>query len=315
MKKTLFTIFAVIFLTGTFIALRDRLPSSNAPDGLEIYNSLQGMNDILFRDYMGFESKWHLVTVRFRVDTEEQRFTYANDLAYAALQKGGTDYPDGAVFGKIGVMTDDDPSFASSRVPSGSVRYQLMVRDKKKYAATGGWGYAIYTGKHQDMPEGELTQSCLACHELVKKRSYVFSQPMNLEPHQDQSRPINLNNPLLTFSDHDAKELPELLKQSLPAGTKKVRFLEGEMRQHLFVGTLDEIRPSLTNESIRAGEPSVLVGEDGVSFIVVSQLAESCAATVGFVCGAGEKPYEAICRTSSDPHSKVYRMTFCTKTN
>jgi hypothetical protein len=48
-----------------------------------------------------------------------------------------------------------------------------MVKDSKKYAATGGWGYAQFDdGKPVD---DELLKTCFPCHEAVKNRDYVFS--------------------------------------------------------------------------------------------------------------------------------------------
>ena len=49
------------------------------------------MNGLQLKDYPDFETKWHLVTVRYRKDTGEQRFTYANDIAWTAMNAG----PDG----------------------------------------------------------------------------------------------------------------------------------------------------------------------------------------------------------------------------
>ncbi|MGZ3806061.1 MAG: hypothetical protein ACXVB4_17735, partial [Pseudobdellovibrionaceae bacterium] len=37
------------------------------------------MNGIVFKNYIGFEKKYKLVTVRYRTDSGEQRFVYAND--------------------------------------------------------------------------------------------------------------------------------------------------------------------------------------------------------------------------------------------
>ena len=98
------------------------------------------MSGYTFNDYRDFQKNWKLVTVRYRKDTDEMRFTYANDLAYSTLMSGKTDYPDGAVFAKIGFKTEPDPAFSSSAVPSGIRRYQFMVRDSKKHTSTNGWG-------------------------------------------------------------------------------------------------------------------------------------------------------------------------------
>jgi hypothetical protein len=48
-----------------------------------------------------------------------------------------------------------------------------MVKDSKKYASTGGWGYAQFDdGKPAD---DATLKTCFPCHEAVKNRDYVFS--------------------------------------------------------------------------------------------------------------------------------------------
>ena len=49
-----------------------------------------------------------------------------------------------------------------------------MIKDSKKYAATGGWGYADFTnGKPGDEA---LHAKCFPCHLPVKDRDYVFTR-------------------------------------------------------------------------------------------------------------------------------------------
>jgi len=54
------------------------------------------------------------------------------------------------------------------------VNVQFMVKDSKKYAATGGWGFADFTaGK----PGNEaLHQTCFPCHEPAKARDFIFTR-------------------------------------------------------------------------------------------------------------------------------------------
>ena len=49
-----------------------------------------------------------------------------------------------------------------------------MVRDSRKYAATGGWGFAEFDdGK----PANEaMHNACFGCHATVKARDYVFNR-------------------------------------------------------------------------------------------------------------------------------------------
>src|SRR5262245_31783649 len=51
--------------------------------------------------YADFWKKWHFVAVRWREDTREIRLTYANDLAWKVLAEQGSEYPTGAMFGKL----------------------------------------------------------------------------------------------------------------------------------------------------------------------------------------------------------------------
>ena len=51
---------------------------------------------------------------------------------------------------------------------------QVMVKDSKKYAATGGWGFGDFKdGK----PAGEaVIKTCFSCHEPAKDHDFVFTR-------------------------------------------------------------------------------------------------------------------------------------------
>ena len=127
---------SLLLATAFLLAAPARL-GLTADEDPKIYGDKPEMNGYKLSDYEGFEKKWRLVTVRYRKDTGEMRFTYANPKAWNALLKRSKDYPDGAVFAKIGIITMEDPAFPSSAVPAGTRRYQLMVRNKKKHAEIG----------------------------------------------------------------------------------------------------------------------------------------------------------------------------------
>ena len=61
-----------------------------------------------------------------------------------------------------------------SVVGSATGKLQFMVKDSKKYAATGGWGFADFKdGKPGDKA---LHDTCFPCHVPVKDRDYVFAR-------------------------------------------------------------------------------------------------------------------------------------------
>ena len=51
---------------------------------------------------------------------------------------------------------------------------QFMVKDSRKYASTGGWGFAHFDdGKPADEA---VHNTCFSCHETVKARDFVFNR-------------------------------------------------------------------------------------------------------------------------------------------
>ena len=49
-----------------------------------------------------------------------------------------------------------------------------MVKDSRKYAATGGWGYAQF---NDGKPASEAVHNtCFPCHSIVKARDFVFNR-------------------------------------------------------------------------------------------------------------------------------------------
>jgi hypothetical protein len=97
---------------------------------------------------------------------------YANKLA----QKGYADrrFPDGAVivFDLLDVKATDNTVQEADRKLVG-----VMLKDAKKYAATGGWGFEGFKG---DTRERLVTQAnaagCFGCHSGQEKTDFVFSK-------------------------------------------------------------------------------------------------------------------------------------------
>lgn len=236
--------------------------------------NLDTMSGYTFKQFGDFQKDWHMVTARYRKDTTEMRITYANDIAWKTLVEGKTDYPDGAMFAKVGLMTEEDPAFPSSAVPSGGVRYQFMVRDKKKHASTNGWGYAIFgldgkTFGHDPISGSEVTTlACNACHEIVPERGYVFSKPLKTQI-TEATKLTPEAAARLTYWTEKVAPLPEKIKQRIPKQYTEIRLLRSPMQVHMFDGTLNEIIPMLTKEALASNLPAALMSNDGRRFSLV----------------------------------------------
>ena len=243
--------------------------SAATPNDRPSFAGKDVMNGMRRIDFGDFSKDWHFVTVRFRKDTGEMRFVYANDKAWTALNQGVSEYPDGAIFGKIGVATQDDLAFPSSAVPKGARRYQFMIRNQDLYKDTNGWGYALFDADGKTFPEDPKTTTlaCAACHNIVPERGRVFSEPMGFLPFQ--SGAVEFPSHSILFEDEAVTKLPPSVTKLLPKGTNRVRVLTGDISHHLFQGTLDEVRPILAKEALRTHHPAILKNQDTSRFSVV----------------------------------------------
>ena len=98
---------------------------------------------------------------------------YANEKAMEGYRTGK--FPDGSV-----IVAD----FLETRENAGVTtegprrRIDVMVKDSKRYAATGGWGFEQFKGDSQTdrMVMAENAAKCFACHAKQKDRDSVFSE-------------------------------------------------------------------------------------------------------------------------------------------
>lgn len=236
------------------------------------YAGQDSMNGIAYSVYKDFPKKWQLVTIRFRKDTGEMRLTYANESAMKTLQSGSINYPDGAVFAKTGIHTGVDDQFTSSVVPKGIRRYQLMVKNKKLYATTGGWGYGLFDADGKTFPEEPVASqnACYACHALVENRGDVFSQPFSFVENVKMPTHQGAGKYPIKFEWKKWGKLPPTLQGFVPKTFKRVRWLAHQkLRENVFQGTLDELKPILEQEVRSSVAPALFMSADGKRYVLV----------------------------------------------
>lgn len=240
----------------------------------EDFAGKNSMNGISFKNYKNFNKKWKLVVVRYRKDTEELRFTYANPLAYKTLLANSVHFPEGSAFGKIGVKTNPDPLFESSVVPSGARRYQLMIKNNK-FKNEHGWGYGLFDENGKTFPGNpqEQVQACSACHEAAESRGFVFSQLMD---NLDLKKNHGITK--LNFKLIERESLPKNIQELIPPVFKFLKLLDEKMAKYAFEGTLEEVRPFLSLEVLKSKMPALLLNErkDMYSIVVPENLGSRC---------------------------------------
>ena len=106
---------------------------------------------------------------------DELRVVVANPTALKAYRENTRPFPDGSVLVKLAWKHEQSPDFAPASVPGAATTVQVMVKDSKRYADTGGWGYGRFiNGQPADEAQH---QTCFACHSArVKDRDYVFTR-------------------------------------------------------------------------------------------------------------------------------------------
>ena len=142
---------------------------------------------LAFSEFRGYEG-WQVVSVS--EDAGLLAAIVANPVMIDAYRAGipgnGKPFPDGARMAKIHYNPKKLETFPAATVPGTQHDVDFMVKDSKRFADSGGWGYAVfdYDAKSDTFAPGTLDDSppqgndakCgFACHTIVKTRDYVFT--------------------------------------------------------------------------------------------------------------------------------------------
>jgi hypothetical protein len=136
---------------------------------------------------------WRLVSVAHEAGSNEDiRAILGNDAAIKAYRDGTIPFPDGTIITRIAWsfdMSEENDKLFCSFIPDSCNRpqsfvagppkngVQFMVKDSKKYAATGGWGFGQFDeGKPVS---GAVLKTCFPCHSAgaaFNARDLVFTR-------------------------------------------------------------------------------------------------------------------------------------------
>ncbi len=162
-------------LAGVAIAAQDRY-------------SLQVPGGLAFSEFRGYED-WQTIAVSHNGD--KLAIILGNPVMIEAYKAGipgnGKPFPDGARMAKIhwtAKKAEDQPG--EPNVPGALHDTDFMVKDSKRFADSGGWGWAAFEydaasdafrpGDTSDSPPQEHDAKCgFACHTIVADKDYVFT--------------------------------------------------------------------------------------------------------------------------------------------
>ena len=144
---------------------------------------------LAFAEFKGYEA-WPVISIS---DNNGKFATIlGNEVMMDALRAGvpgnGKSFPDGAKMAKIHWTPKTQATYPGSpKVLGTQVNADFMVKDSKRFADSGGWGWASFdydaasdafspATEAATPPQGHDAKCGFACHTLVKSRDYVFTE-------------------------------------------------------------------------------------------------------------------------------------------
>jgi hypothetical protein len=170
MKQIIFVLFAVVALAGV---VASTAPTSGHADG-------EAAPIFVTKIPPGYRD-WRLISVAHEEGSlNDIRAILGNDVAIKAYREGKLPFPDGTIIARIAWSYDaseennkvfgQPQSFVAGSPKNG---VQFIVKDSRKYASNGGWGFAQFDdGKPADEA---VLKTCFPCHQAIKALDLVFT--------------------------------------------------------------------------------------------------------------------------------------------
>src|SRR4051812_12504317 len=177
-RKSMLTIGITVWVSvlgGLVISAQDKY-TVKVPGGLA------------FSEFRGYES-WQTVSIsrNERVVAVILGNPAMIDAYQAGIPRNGKPVPDGAKMAKIHWIPKQNEFFADATVPGNQLNVDFMVKDSKRFADGGGWGYAVFDYNAASdtftpgttagtPPQGNDARCGVACHTRAKATDFVFTE-------------------------------------------------------------------------------------------------------------------------------------------
>ena len=166
----------VVLVGGRAISAQDRY-------------TLKVPNGLAFSEFKGYDG-WQSISISH--NGEMLAVILGNPAMIDAYKAGvpgnGKPFPDGAKMAKIHWNAKKNEAAPGQPLVAGTLHdIDFMVKDSKRFADSGGWGYgefeydaasdAFRPGTGADKPpQGNDAKCGFACHTIVTKQDYVFTE-------------------------------------------------------------------------------------------------------------------------------------------
>jgi len=143
---------------------------------------------LAFSEFEGYE-RWQTISISH--NDKAMAVILGNPTIIQAFEAGvpdnGKPFPDGAKMAKVHWTPKTSAYPGTPLVPAAQHDVDFMVKDSKRFADGGGWGYAVFVydpgtqtfspgTTAANPPQGNDAKCGVACHTIVKSRDYVFTE-------------------------------------------------------------------------------------------------------------------------------------------
>ena len=177
---------ALTVTTTRYAKAQEVAPASSASEQSKYTLKVPG--GLAFSEFRGYED-WAVISIDHTADL--MKTIVGNPVAMDAFRAGipgnGKPFPDGAKMAKVEWRPKKSPDAPYDiNVPGSIYDLDFMAKDAKRFADSGGWGYAVFkydaaagtytpaTVTHKP-PQGNDATCGSACHTIVKAKDYVFT--------------------------------------------------------------------------------------------------------------------------------------------
>jgi hypothetical protein len=151
-------------------------------------NKVRVPGGLAFSDFKGYES-WQTISISY--NERLMSLTVGNPAMIKAYQAGipgnGQPFPDGARMAKIHWVPKKLETFPGTMVPGVQNDVDFMLKDSKRFADSGGWGYAAFKydaasdtfrpfNETDQPPQANDAKCGAACHTIARAKDYVFTE-------------------------------------------------------------------------------------------------------------------------------------------
>ncbi len=180
-----------LLIWSAFVALSVSLAfvASSAAPTTPDKNIVKVPGGLGFAEFKGYEG-WQVVSVSQH--NSLIAVILANPQMVRAYRAGipgnGKAFPDGVRMAKVHWVASPSATAPTATTVSGPLHdVGFMVKDSKRFADTGGWGWAAFqydatadtfrpSTLDDHPPQAQDAKCGFACHTIVKNRDYVFSE-------------------------------------------------------------------------------------------------------------------------------------------